>query len=206
MSLFDKFKSQASRREELADRIPPGQSITKGFPVLTYGETPVVEQAAWTCRVFGKVEREHTFTWADLMAMPQTEITTDIHCVTTWSMLDTKWVGVRFSDFLVAVEAHCGPLPPEVTHVMQHCYGGYTTNTSLAEMKDDNVLIAHTYAGAPLERDHGGPVRFLLPKLYFWKSAKWLNGFEFMTRDRAGFWERHGYHMHGEPWAEERFG
>jgi DMSO/TMAO reductase YedYZ molybdopterin-dependent catalytic subunit len=204
MSIFEKF-----RREDLdpkvADRVPPGQHLTQGFPVLTYGPTPVIEPAQWKCRVFGLLGREHTFTWADLMTMPQTTVKCDIHCVTRWSKLDTNWVGVRFSDFLVAVETRCGKLSEKVGHVMQHSTGGYTTNTSLATLMDEDVLITHTYDGAPLAAEHGGPVRMLVPKYYFWKSAKWLNGFEFLERDQRGFWERYGYHNNGDPWTEERY-
>jgi len=207
MSLFDKFKKKADATELAnSNRVPPGQKLSKAFPVLTYGETPILKPAEWTCRIFGLIEREHTFTWEDLMAMPQTEVVVDIHCVTSWSILDMKWKGVRFRDFYAAIEEKCGKPAGNAAWVMQHSTGGYTTNTSLADMLEDNVLIAHTYDGRPLEAEHGGPVRFVLPKLYFWKSAKWLNGFEFMSEDRRGFWERYGYHNHGDPWTEERFG
>lgn len=207
MSLFDKFKQKATAKEAAPPgRVPPGQKLTKGFPVLTYGETPRLQAMSWTCRVFGLVAREHTFTWDDLMAMPQTDVVCDIHCVTTWSKLDTRWRGVRFRDFMEHVSAKCGSVDPRAKWVMQHGTGGYTTNTSLDDLLTDNVLIAHTYDGAPLEAHHGGPVRLMLPKLYFWKSAKWLSGFEFMDENRRGFWERNGYHNIGDPWREERFG
>jgi DMSO/TMAO reductase YedYZ molybdopterin-dependent catalytic subunit len=138
--------------------------------------------------------------------MPQTTVTCDIHCVTRWSKLDTTWTGVRFRDFLATIEQRIGaPLDPAVTHVMQHATGGYTTNTPLDYLMADNVLIAHTFDGKPLEADHGGPVRMVVPRYYFWKSAKWLSGFEFMAKDRPGFWERYGYHNNGDPWTEERF-
>lgn len=205
MSLFAKFSQKPAAPAETADRVPPGQHLTKGFPVLTYGATPTVEPAQWTLRVFGAVAREHTFSWEDLHAMPQTEVVCDIHCVTTWSKLDTKWKGVRFRDLYDVIQRQCGPIAPEAKWVMQHSTGGYTTNTSLGEMLEANVLVAHTYDDKPLEREHGGPVRFMLPKLYFWKSAKWLSGLEFLTADQPGFWERYGYHMHGDPFKEERF-
>jgi DMSO/TMAO reductase YedYZ molybdopterin-dependent catalytic subunit len=189
-----------------AARIPPGQTEVKGFPVLTYGPTPQVARESWRCRVFGVVPRELTLTWDDLRAMPQTTVTCDIHCVTRWSKLDTTWTGVRFRDFLATIEQRIGaPLDPAVTHVMQHATGGYTTNTPLDYLMADNVLIAHTFDGKPLEADHGGPVRMVVPRYYFWKSAKWLSGFEFMAKDRPGFWERYGYHNNGDPWTEERF-
>lgn len=206
MSLFDKFKKRGAATAASSDRVPPGQTLTNGFPVLTYGPTMQIAAEEWTCRIFGAVEREHTFTWADLHAMPQTTLHTDIHCVTGWSKLDTDWVGVRFTDFLEAVRAQCGAISPEAKFVMQHASGGYTTNVPMEEMLAADVLVAHTFGGAPITAEHGGPVRFVVPKLYFWKSAKWLNGIEFMTEDRRGFWERCGYHNHGDPWREERFG
>ena len=205
MSLFQKFARDA-RKQATADsgRVPPGQTLTKGFPVLTYGATPLVEHAEWTCFVRGLVTAPVTITWDELMAMPQTTVTRDIHCVTTWSKLDTTWTGVLVRDFLAAIAGRAQVLPAS-RHVMQHSTGGYTTNTPLEDLLADDVLIAHTFEGAPLERDHGGPVRLVLPKLYFWKSAKWLSGLEFMAEDRPGFWERNGYHNYGDPWKEQRF-
>ncbi|MBI1290672.1 molybdopterin-dependent oxidoreductase [bacterium] len=205
MSLFDRFRRPSPDGTSLDARIPPGQTLTKGFPVLTYGPTPIVFPEKWACRVWGIYETGVVFTWADLQAMPRTKVHCDIHCVTRWSKLDTDWEGVRFSDFLKAVEARLGPLPASVTHVMQHSFGGYTTNTPLSYLMDDNVLLATTFDGQPLEAEHGGPVRMMLPRYYFWKSAKWLNGIEFMSADRPGFWERYGYHNNGDPWKEERF-
>jgi len=206
VSIFDQFKKRAGADGPLAARTPPGQALTSGFPVLTYGPTPRIAKDQWTCRVFGQVGREHTFTWVDLLAMPHSSVTCDIHCVTRWSKLDTSWTGVKFSDFLSAIERECGKLPDAARFVMQHGTGGYTTNTPLGVLLDDDVLIAHTYAGEDLSAEHGGPVRMLVPKYYFWKSAKWLGGFEFMDRDRMGFWERAGYHNSGDPWNEERYG
>lgn len=205
MSLFDRFRRSAADAPEVSERIPPGQTLTKGFPVLTYGPTPIVFPERWSLRVWGAGEKSCTFTWADLQAMPQTSVHCDIHCVTRWSKLDTDWVGVRFSDFLAAVESRLGPLPTATTHVTQHSFGGYTTNTPLASLLDPDVLLATTFDGKPLEAEHGGPVRMLVPKYYFWKSAKWLCGIEFMAGDRPGFWERYGYHNNGDPWREERF-
>lgn len=205
MSLFDKLQQRAARGGEHADRTPPGQHLTKGFPVLTYGATPIVEAPAWTCRVFGMVEQEVIVGWDELLAMPRTTVTRDIHCVTTWSKLDTTWTGVRVRDFLDAVRDRAG-ISPAATHVMQHSTGGYTTNTPLGDLLADDVIFAFEYDGAPIEPEHGGPVRIVLPKLYFWKSAKWVNGLEFMPADRPGFWEQNGYHMYGDPWKEQRFG
>ncbi|MCB2154227.1 sulfite oxidase-like oxidoreductase [bacterium] len=205
MSLFNKLKKASTEPDPNADRVPAGQHLTKGFPVLTYGPTPEIAQQEWTCRVFGLVKEETVVSWDELMAMPQTTLTRDIHCVTTWSKLDTTWTGVRVKDFLAAIEERTGGLAEGAAHVMQHSYGGYTTNVPLADFLEDEVLLAHTYEGRPLDREHGGPVRLVLPKLYFWKSAKWLNGIEFMREDQPGFWERHGYHNYGDPWKEQRF-
>jgi DMSO/TMAO reductase YedYZ molybdopterin-dependent catalytic subunit len=151
--------------------------------------------------MFGLIEKEVTLSWDEFMKLPQTEMIVDIHCVTRWSKLDTKWKGVLFSDLLKLVQPK-----PNATHVMQHCYGGYTTNLSIEEMMDDDVMLSYEFDGKPLEKEHGGPMRVVVPKLYFWKSAKWVNGLEFMSADKPGFWERNGYHMHGDPWTEERYG
>ncbi|HHL73357.1 MAG TPA: sulfite oxidase-like oxidoreductase [Bacteroidetes bacterium] len=184
-----------------AGRIPPGQHITKKFPVLTYGETPVIDKSEFRLNVWGLVENPLELTWDELMALPKRSITTDIHCVTTWSMLDTRWTGIPFQ----AILEKARPLP-EAKAVMQHGYGGYTTNLLLKDMLDDDVLLAYEFGEKPLAIEHGGPLRMLVPKLYFWKSTKWLNGLEFIAEDAPGFWERNGYHMHGDPWTEERFG
>ncbi|MDZ7266150.1 MAG: sulfite oxidase-like oxidoreductase [candidate division KSB1 bacterium] len=210
MSFFDPIKRvqrlrQADPRRqpdaELRERIPPGQYRTEKFPVLTYGETPVVDLKDWRLKVWGLVENPITLTWEEFQALPRKKIHVDIHCVTRWSMLDTEWEGVPFS-----VIAELAKPLPTARVVMEHSYGGYTTNMLLEEMYDAGVLLADTYDGRPLARDHGGPLRLVVPRLYFWKSAKWLNGLEFLARNLPGFWERYGYHMHGDPWTEERFG
>lgn len=182
-------------------RIPPGQYLTNKFPVLTYGETPVVNLEDWRLKVWGLVENPLELNWQEFRALPSKEIVCDLHCVTRWSQLGMKWEGVPFSEI-----AKLAKPKPEAKYVMQHCYGGYTTNLPLDEMYEDDVLVAFNYDGRPLPTDHGGPVRMLVPKLYLWKSAKWLNGIEFMRSDKAGFWENYGYHNHGDPWTEERFG
>jgi DMSO/TMAO reductase YedYZ molybdopterin-dependent catalytic subunit len=182
-------------------RLPPGQVETKKWPVLTYGPTPIVEKEAYRLRVFGLVAEEKSFTWDDLMSLPVTELVTPMHCVTRWSNFENRWVGIRFTDILAIVK----PLP-DARFVVEHSYGGYTTNVSLEDLRSDDVLLVHTWNGAPLSREHGFPLRMLVPKLYLWKSAKWLNALEFLARDRPGFWERNGYHNHGDPWAEERHG
>jgi len=184
------------------DRTPPGQFLSERFPVLTYGETVRYQNLnGWDLRVFGLVGEEKRFSWADLMALPQQTQTVDIHCVTRWSKLDTTWTGVAWRDFLKLIN-----VDPKATHVMAHCDQGYTTNIGLDVLDDDDTMLAYLYDGKPLDPEHGYPLRLLVPKKYLWKSAKWLRGLEFMQGDRPGFWERHGYHMEGDPWLEERFG
>lgn len=184
---------------ELKDRVPPGQHLAKGFPVLTYGQTPTIDTDNWELKVWGHA-RSITLGWADLMAMPQSNFTADFHCVTTWSKLDVQWTGVKVTDFMQHVE-----LDPNAAHVMEHCYGGYTTNIALDDFVRDENFFAHTLFGEPLPADHGGPLRLVVPHLYAWKSAKWINGLEFLDTEELGFWERNGYHRRGEPWAEERY-
>ena len=182
-----------------SDRVPPGQYLTKGFPVLTYGDTPYVDLDEWEFRVWGLVEPK-TFTWADFMSLPQHEFTEDFHCVTRWSKLDVKWTGIKVIDFMKLID-----LDPQVTHIVEHCYGGYTTNLTLDEFVSEANFFAHKLFGEPLPAEHGGPMRLVVPHLYAWKSAKWINGIEFLDREEPGFWERNGYHRRGEPWAEERY-
>ncbi|MGF1566710.1 MAG: sulfite oxidase-like oxidoreductase [Nodosilinea sp.] len=184
---------------ELADRVPPGQHLAKGFPVLTYGDTPQVNTDTWTLTIAGLAEAK-TFTWADMMALPQSEFTADFHCVTTWSKLDVVWRGIKITDLMAQFS-----LDPQAAYVMQHCYGGYTTNLPLADFVRPENFLAHTLFGEPLPAEHGGPMRVVVPHLYAWKSAKWINGLEFLASQELGFWERNGYHERGEPWAEERY-
>ncbi|MBI5667017.1 MAG: sulfite oxidase-like oxidoreductase [Chloroflexi bacterium] len=181
-------------------RLPPGQSLTHKFPVLTYGPTPNFDPATWDLRVFGEVEKEMRWNWAEFTSLPTTVVKTDIHCVTRWSKFDTVWEGVLFRDFV-----NLFGLKPTVKYVIAHCEYGYTTNTPLEAMMDDDVLLAYKYDSKPLEPDHGWPVRTLVPKLYFWKSAKFLRALEFSPVDKPGFWEQAGYHNTGDPWKEERF-
>ncbi|MDX2230791.1 MAG: sulfite oxidase-like oxidoreductase [Leptolyngbyaceae cyanobacterium bins.349] len=181
------------------DRVPPGQHLASGFPVLTYGDTPEVTTATWQLRVWGLVQ-EKTFTWNDVMAVPQSHFTADFHCVTTWSKLDVQWTGIKVTDFMQHIE-----VDPQAKHLMQHCYGGYTTNLSLDDFLREENFFAHTLNGEPLPAEHGGPLRLVVPHLYAWKSAKWLNGLEFLAQMDLGFWERNGYHHRGDPWAKERY-
>ncbi|HEY8518078.1 MAG TPA: sulfite oxidase-like oxidoreductase [Candidatus Binatia bacterium] len=185
---------------ELAHRVPPGQTLTDKWPVLTYGPTPPFDPATWTFRCFGLVERETSWTWQEFLELPRVRMTSDIHCVTTWSRLDNEWEGVPLRAILDVVKPK-----PEAKYVMQHAYGGYTTNTTLADLLDDDVVLALKHDGRDLEPDHGGPMRMVIPKLYFWKSAKWLRALEFLDVNPPGFWEENGYHMNGDPWREERY-
>ncbi|OCR02507.1 molybdopterin-binding protein [Oscillatoriales cyanobacterium USR001] len=182
-----------------SDRVPPGQYLAKGFPVLTYGEDPQISTEEWQIKVWGKA-KAITFTWGDLMAMPQSNFTADFHCVTHWSKLDVQWTGIKVTDFMSQVE-----LEPNAFYVMEHSYGGYTTNLAIADFLREENFFAHTVFGEPLTIEHGGPMRLVVPHLYAWKSAKWINGLEFLEQEDLGFWERNGYHRRGEPWAEERY-
>jgi DMSO/TMAO reductase YedYZ molybdopterin-dependent catalytic subunit len=184
---------------EESERVPPGQHLAKGFPVLTYGPTPQITLETWELKVWGLAQLV-TFSWSDLMALPQSNFTADFHCVTRWSKLDVQWTGVKVADFMQHVT-----LEPGASHVLQHCYGGYTTNLALDDFLRDENFFAHTLFGEPLPADHGGPLRLVVPHLYAWKSAKWINGLQFLDHEALGFWERNGYHRRGEPWAEERY-
>ncbi|BAZ42314.1 oxidoreductase molybdopterin binding protein [Calothrix sp. NIES-4101] len=184
---------------ENANRVPPGQHLASGFPVLTYGETPQVNTDKWEFRVWGLAVPK-TFTWEDFMALPQSDFTADFHCVTRWSKLDVKWTGIKVTDFMEAIAVE-----PQAKYVMEHCYGGYTTNISIDDFLREENFFAWKLFGEPLSVEHGGPMRLVVPHLYAWKSAKWINGLEFLENEELGFWERNGYHRRGEPWAEERY-
>jgi len=186
--------------EGLADRIPPGQARTSKWPVLTYGLTPRFDPRTWTFRCFGLVEEEVTWTWEEFLALPRTEVRCDIHCVTRWSRLDNRFEGVHIREIMKRVR-----LKPEAAYVMIHADPDYTTNLPVVDLVDDDVLLALKHDGDDLTPDHGGPLRLVVPKLYFWKSAKWLRAFEFLDVNPPGFWELNGYHMHADPWQEERY-
>jgi DMSO/TMAO reductase YedYZ molybdopterin-dependent catalytic subunit len=181
-------------------KIPPGQTGTSKFQVLTYGETPSIDTARWEFVAWGAVEEELRWTWDAFMKLPQSKVKADFHCVTHWSRFDDVWEGVLFRDFVRRIK-----LKPDAKFVMQHAYGGYTTNLPLQWMIDEDVLFAHTLNGNPLEVDHGGPMRVFTPRRYAWKGAKWIRGVEFMAKDRPGFWEENGYSNSADPWKEERF-
>jgi DMSO/TMAO reductase YedYZ molybdopterin-dependent catalytic subunit len=186
---------------DLKRRTPPGQTLTDKFPILTYGPTPTFDPGTWDFRMWGLVENEVRWSYSEFMALPPTKVVADFHCVTTWSRLDNEWEGVSFRELLT----HVTPLP-DAAFVMIHCDGGYTTNLSIEALVDDDVLFAYHHDGEDLDPEHGWPLRSIVPKLYAWKSAKWVRGLEFMSHDRPGFWEQNGYHMNGDPWTEERYG
>jgi len=188
---------------EQAHRLPPGQTLTERFPILHVGEVPDYgDGSGWSLRVFGLVDGEKTFSLDELTAMPRTTVVCDIHCVTRWSKFDTEWEGVRFRDFIAAAGIR---VRPEARYVMIHADPGYETNVPLADLMRDDVLLAWGYGGKPLTPKHGWPLRLVVPHLYFWKSAKWVRGIEFMREDRPGYWERLGYHRYGDPFREQRF-
>ena len=198
--VFGLFRKAPLPPEKEARR-PPGQVLTEKWPVLHYGGVSRIPREKWTLRVFGLIEGDPiTLKWDDLMALPQTNATEDIHCVTRWSRLDMSFEGVLFSEIAKLVS-----VKPEATHAMIHAENSFTTNLSLEDLYQPNVMFAHKADGEDLPADHGGPVRLVVPHLYFWKSAKWVRGVEFMDRDRPGFWESFGYHMRGDPWLEERY-
>jgi DMSO/TMAO reductase YedYZ molybdopterin-dependent catalytic subunit len=187
-------------KDELAPRTPPGQVLTRKWPVLTYGLIPRFDPRTWTFRCFGLVEREISFTWEEFLALPRTEVTCDIHCVTHWSRLDNRFEGVPMREILRRVSPKS-----EAKYVLVHADPDYTTNLPLAALLDDDVLLALKHDGQDLSPEHGGPLRLVVPKLYFWKSAKWVRALEFLDVNPPGFWELNGYHMNADPWAEERY-
>lgn len=188
------------QRIKATGRLPPNQALTQKFPVLHYGAVPSIDPDTWTLKVFGEVEQEMIWTWEKFRQIPSVQITTDIHCVTGWSKFDTVWEGLLFRDFVGLFG-----LKPGAKYVVAHAANGYTTNTPLDLMLEDNVLLAWKYNGEYLTPEHGFPVRTLVPQRYFWKSAKWLLKLEFALADKPGFWEQAGYHNEGDPWREERF-
>lgn len=203
MRMFDDLLSRRKLEEEMRaqGRLPAGQSLTLKFPVLTYGPNPRFDPKTWDFRVFGEVEKEMRWSWDEFMALPTVKITCDIHCVTRWSKFDTVWEGVKLNEFVKLFG-----IKPSANYVIAHCDGGYTTNLPLDVMLEDDVLLAYKYEGEPLEPDHGGPLRTLVPKRYFWKSAKFVRALEFSVVDKPGFWENSGYHNDGDPFKEERYG
>ena len=200
MTFFERNREDLVRRGYAPERLPPGQYHTDRFPVLHEGEVPVYDMTTWDFRVFGAVREERRFGWDELRALGAVDVVCDVHCVTKWSKFDTRWSGVRFRDVLALVEPD-----PAADTVIAHAEGGYTANLPLAVLLDDDVLLAWGYDDAPLEPDHGGPLRLLVPKRYLWKSAKWLRGLELRVGDAPGYWERLGYHNDADPFQEQRY-
>jgi DMSO/TMAO reductase YedYZ molybdopterin-dependent catalytic subunit len=199
---FNFFRRQLNERERaVVDRLPPGQYLTEKWPVLHYGSVPRVDLATWTFSMKGLVKTPVQLSREEFMKLPRRTVKADVHCVTRWSMLDSTWEGVPVAEVMKLVE-----LKPEATHVMAHAEQGFTANLSLDDFLRDENMLVDTRNGQPISAEHGWPLRLFVPHLYFWKSAKWLRGLEFMPGDRPGFWEQYGYHMRGDPWQEERYG
>jgi DMSO/TMAO reductase YedYZ molybdopterin-dependent catalytic subunit len=181
------------------ERLPPGQSPTEKWPVLTVGPTPRVDTATWSLAFYGEVDAPYALRWEELLSLPQVDQGSDLHCVTRWSRFDQQLSGVRVRELLERAQPR-----PSATHALVHCYGGYSTNLPLEALRDDDVLICHRAGGEPLPAEHGGPARLLVPSRYLWKSAKWVQSIEVRDHDEPGFWERNGYHNDGDPWTEQR--
>ena len=198
----EKQKAQGVRARTVpaADRLPPGQKLTTGFPVLDLGVQPAIPPDEWRLRIDGLVAQPTALSWAEFNALPQVEDVSDFHCVTTWSKFDCRWGGVAFTTLYDLVRP-----APEARHVYFTGYDGYSTNVSLEQCLDDDVLVATRFDGAPVTREHGGPARVIIPKLYAWKGAKFVKTITFLAEDRLGFWEVRGYHAVGDPWKEARY-
>jgi DMSO/TMAO reductase YedYZ molybdopterin-dependent catalytic subunit len=202
--MFDLFGRGPKSRyspEELKQRLPPGQSLTDKWSVLHYGNVPHRRLEDWDFRIWGLVEKPVRLTWADIQALPRTKIVRDISCVTRWTRFDLDFEGVPFQEVLKLAHPK-----PEAKFVLVHAENGFTTNVPLADLLEPDVMFADKAEGRELELEHGWPLRLVVPHLYFWKSAKWVRGLEFMAADAPGFWEEAGYHMRGDPWKEERYG
>ncbi|MFI6298994.1 sulfite oxidase-like oxidoreductase [Nonomuraea sp. NPDC050790] len=195
MSVFSRGFRGKQRKD---DRLPPGQYLTEDFPVLSAGPTPRVPLDRWEFAIDTEAEQVHRWTWEELMALPAETPTVDIHCVTTWSKLDTTWQGVSLDVLFEDVET-------AAEYALVYSYGGYTTNLPLEDLLDGKAWIVHRFDGEELEPRHGGPARLLVPHLYFWKSAKWVRGIRLLNQDHPGFWETAGYHNYGDPWREQRY-
>ena len=200
MGFFDRNRDEVVARGYDPARLPPGQYLTDRFPVLHVGDVPTYAPGEWNLSVGGLVEEPLTIDYARLTSMPAVTITTDIHCVTKWSKFDTSWTGVRVRDLL----AQARPMT-QAPHLMGHAEHGYTANLPLDDVLGDDAIVAFAYDGEEIEPIHGGPVRLVVPHLYFWKSPKWLRALELMDGDKPGFWERNGYHMYGDPFREQRY-
>jgi len=188
----------SGRSREHNPELPPGQFLTEDFPVLSAGPTPRIDTDEWEFTITTENGTVHRWSWADLMALPIEDVATDIHCVTRWSKLGTSWRGVSLDTLFAGVDTGYG-------YTMAHSYGGYTTNVPLADLLGGKAWVAFEFDGQPLDPEHGGPARLLVPHLYFWKSAKWVRGIEMHKGDDPGFWEQNGYNIYGDPWLEQRY-
>ena len=191
------FKGRG-RDEQAGKRLPPGQYLVDDFPVLSAGPTPHTSLDTWTFAITGQVSKSKSWTWEEFRALPSERFTTDIHCVTKWSKLDTVWEGVSVDTLLDGIDS-------DAAYVLAFCDGDYTTNLPLEDVSDGKAWVVFAYDDHPLEPQHGGPARLLVPHLYFWKSAKWVRGLELRADDEPGFWESYGYHHYGDPWREQRY-
>lgn len=183
------------------ERLPPGQRLVENWPVLDLGIQPAVARETWRLDIDGAVDNPVSLDWAAFAALPQVDMRSDIHCVTQWSRYDNDWSGVATRDILALIRPRS-----DAAHVVLHGYDGYTTNVALDVFAGDDCLVAHSHDGKPLTREHGGPARLVIPRFYFWKSAKWLKRIELVAADKPGFWEVRGYHNVGDPWTEQRYG
>jgi DMSO/TMAO reductase YedYZ molybdopterin-dependent catalytic subunit len=197
MSDLKRIVSPDTQRQ---NRLPPGQWLTEKWPVLHEGKTPIIDTKKWTFKITGLVEKERTLSYEEFAALPRVEVFSDIHCVTTWSRFNNTWEGVSTSTII-----EMAGIKGEAKYVMVHGGGGFNTNLPLKDFLAEDALLALKHDGKPLAVEHGGPMRLVVPRLYFWKSAKWVTGIEFIAKDEPGFWEKAGYHMHGDPWQEERY-
>lgn len=200
VGFFDRNRDELATKGIDGSRLPPGQYLTERFPVLHVGNVPVYKPGEWDLKIYGLVEQPITLNFEELKALPSVTFITDIHCVTKWSKFDTTWTGVRVRDLFARAGITTG-----ATHVMSHAEYGYSANLPLDDVIGDNAIVAYAYEGGEIEAIHGGPVRLVVPHLYFWKSPKWLRGLELRSADAPGFWEQNGYHMYGDPFKEQRF-
>jgi DMSO/TMAO reductase YedYZ molybdopterin-dependent catalytic subunit len=196
----DGGRREKEKKARAEGRLPPGQSLTIKWPVLHYGSVPRFDATKWDFKINGLVEHPLRFTWEEFHALPQVEVTSDFHCVTRWSRLDNLWKGVRFTDVLDRAQAK-----PGAEYVLVLAEEGYTANVPLKDLLPPDVLFAFDHDRQPLEPEHGGPLRLVVPQLYAWKSVKWVRGFTVLDHDQLGFWERNGYHAYGDPWKEQRY-
>lgn len=197
---MDDMETIISPDTQRENRIPPGQRLTDKWPILHYGSVPEIKPAQWTLAISGLVDQQTTITYQEFLALPRIRVFSDIHCVTSWSRLDNLWEGVGAQTVLERAK-----VLPEAKFVLVRSWGGFTTNLTLEDLLQPDVLFAIKHNNQPLSASHGHPVRLVVPRLYFWKSAKWVSGLELRAEDQPGFWESYGYHNHGDPWKEERY-